>query len=126
MATAFQEIMDAIRHRYSCEMWWGLLPKERTAIIYREMRRVDAEDALSSRRMRESVMKHIVVIGASEGGLRPLCHIIEAIPAPCAAAVFVVMHIGSHQSVLPSLLSRPPALPAEFAQHDAMIQPGGH
>lgn len=124
MATTFQEVIDAIRHRYSCQAWWRLLPKERTAIIYQEMRRLDAESALASRIMRESIMKHIVVIGASEGGLKPLCLIIEAIAAPCAAAVFVVMHIGSHQSVLPSLLNRSPGLPAEFGQHDAVIQPG--
>ena len=45
-------------------------------------------------------MDGIVVIAASAGGLGPLRSIIAALPVPCTAVVFVVMHIGSNQSIL--------------------------
>jgi two-component system chemotaxis response regulator CheB len=61
-------------------------------------------------------MVRIVVIGASEGGYEPLQRIIDSLPVPCAAAVFVVMHIGPNRSLLPTLLKRPD-IPAAFA-HD--------
>jgi two-component system chemotaxis response regulator CheB len=47
----------------------------------------------------------IVVIAASAGGLAPLRQIIATLPVPWSAAVFVVMHIGPHPSMLPGLLS---------------------
>jgi two-component system chemotaxis response regulator CheB len=65
----------------------------------------------------------IVVIGASEGGLEPLRQIIAALPAPCSATVFVVVHIGPHRSVLPTLLDRP-GLPAVFGHDGTPIQAG--
>jgi two-component system chemotaxis response regulator CheB len=69
-------------------------------------------------------MDAIVVIAASAGGLEPLRRIIAALPVPCTASVFVVMHIGSHPSVLPSLLARAGALPAAFAEDGASIEAG--
>lgn len=68
-------------------------------------------------------MGPIVVIGASSGGLGPLRRIIAELPARCTASIFVVMHIGSNQSVLPALLSRS-GLPAVFARDSASIEPG--
>jgi two-component system chemotaxis response regulator CheB len=65
----------------------------------------------------------IVVIGASEGGLEPLRRIIAALPVPCAASVFVVVHFGAQPSRLPSLLDRVGA-PAAFAHDDALIERG--
>jgi two-component system chemotaxis response regulator CheB len=50
-------------------------------------------------------MVGIVVIAASAGGLDPLLCIIATLPASCAAAIFVAMHIGPHNSILPRLLS---------------------
>lgn len=50
------------------------------------------------------IMNGVVVIAASAGGLDPLRRIIAALPVPCTAAVFVVMHIGPYPSVLPHLL----------------------
>ena len=70
-------------------------------------------------------MDKIVVIAASAGGLNPLRRIIAALPIPCAAAVFVVMHIGPHRSVLPCVLSGSGRLTAAFAQDGELIQ-GGH
>ena len=66
-------------------------------------------------------MDKIVVIAASAGGLR---RIVAALPVPCAAAIFVVVHTGSRRSVLPHLLSGSGQLTATFAQDDALIQAG--
>jgi two-component system chemotaxis response regulator CheB len=64
----------------------------------------------------------IVVIGASAGGLDPLRRIIAALPVPCSAAVFVVVHTGPHPSALPRLLSG--QHPATFAENGALIEAG--
>jgi two-component system chemotaxis response regulator CheB len=69
-------------------------------------------------------MHPIVVIAASAGGFQPLRRIVAALPIPCLGAVFIVMHIGSHPSVLPSLLSSANKLPAAFAQDGASIEAG--
>jgi two-component system chemotaxis response regulator CheB len=69
-------------------------------------------------------MDAIVVIAASAGGLEPLRRIIAALPVPCMASVFVVMHIGSGPSALPSLLARVGGPPAAFAQDGAAIEAG--
>jgi two-component system chemotaxis response regulator CheB len=66
----------------------------------------------------------IIVIGASEGGLEPLQRIVAAMPADCAASVFIVTHIGPHPSFLPSLLNRPDGLPVGFARDGDQIQTG--
>lgn len=58
----------------------------------------------------------IVVIAASAGGHDPLFRIITALPGPCTAAVFVVMHIGPHPSILPELLASRGKLPVMFPQ----------
>jgi two-component system chemotaxis response regulator CheB len=68
---------------------------------------------------------HIVVIAASAGGLDPLRRIITALPVPCAAAVFVVMHIAPNRSMLPHLLSDSGQHPAIFAQ-DGTLSEAGH
>ena len=69
-------------------------------------------------------MDSIVVIAASAGGLEPLVRIIAALPAPCSASVFIVMHIGRRKSMLPHLLQREGKLPAAFAQDGQAIAPG--
>ncbi len=68
----------------------------------------------------------VVVIAASAGGLNPLRCIIAALPVPCTAAVFIVMHIGPHPSMLPSLLmlSGRGQHVAAFAQDGAPIEAG--
>jgi two-component system chemotaxis response regulator CheB len=66
----------------------------------------------------------IVVIAASAGGLDPLRHIIAALPVPCAAAVFVAVHIGPNRSMLPQLLSSSGQHPATFAEDGALIEAG--
>ena len=65
-----------------------------------------------------------MVIAASAGGLEPLVRIIAALPAPCSASVFIVMHIGRRKSMLPYLLQREGKLPAAFAEDEQAIEPG--
>ena len=69
-------------------------------------------------------MNALVAIAASAGGFEPLRRIIAALPVPCAAAVFVVMHIGRQPSILPSLLGRVDGLTAAFARDGDLIEAG--
>jgi two-component system chemotaxis response regulator CheB len=69
-------------------------------------------------------MVAIVVIAASAGGLGPLRRIISALPVVCSAAVFVVVHIGPHRSVLPRLLGSDSPHPASFARDGTLIEVG--
>jgi two-component system, chemotaxis family, protein-glutamate methylesterase/glutaminase len=49
---------------------------------------------------------HIVVMGASAGGLEPLKTVIGALPADFPAPIFVVMHLAAHgPSVLPAIFT---------------------
>jgi two-component system chemotaxis response regulator CheB len=66
----------------------------------------------------------IVVIAASAGGLDPLFRIITALPVPCTASVFIVMHIGPHPSILPELLANRTRHPATFPRDGTPIEPG--
>jgi two-component system, chemotaxis family, protein-glutamate methylesterase/glutaminase len=66
----------------------------------------------------------ILVIGASAGGLVPVCKIAERLPASCPLAVFIVVHIGARASRLPELLSRVSKLPASFGQDDIPFENG--
>jgi two-component system chemotaxis response regulator CheB len=64
----------------------------------------------------------IVVIGASAGGLAPLREIVNSLPVPCKASIFVVSHIGRGNSLLPQLLSG--VHPATFAQPGETVESG--
>ena len=48
-----------------------------------------------------------------------------ALPFPCTAAIFVIMHIGSNPSILPELLASKGKHPVVFAQ-DGMLIEAGH
>ena len=69
-------------------------------------------------------MHHIVVIAASAGGLPPLRQITEALPTECAAAVFIVWHIGNRNSRLAEILNSGGPVPATFAESGAVIRAG--
>lgn len=69
-------------------------------------------------------MEGIVVIGGSTGGLDPLRQIIAALPVDCTAAMFVVMHIGSHPGTLPRVLTESGHHPAIFASDNSIIEAG--
>ncbi|ORC51757.1 chemotaxis protein CheB [Paraburkholderia terricola] len=54
--------------------------------------------------------KRVVVVGASVGGLAALKTLVGSLPPDMDAAVLIVMHIGSWDSVLPQLLQKKTAL----------------
>ncbi len=54
----------------------------------------------------------IIVIGASEGGVGALRALVGAFSENLPAAVFVVLHVGAHDSDLAAILSRSGSLPA--------------
>lgn len=66
----------------------------------------------------------IIVIGASVGGVEALRALAAGLPADLPAAVFVVLHIGAHQSELPDLLNHAGALPAIHPQNGDTIHSG--
>lgn len=68
--------------------------------------------------------RDIVVIGASRGGFQGLKMLVSQLPADLPAAVFIVLHIGRHASVLPDLLSAWGPLTARYATHGETVQRG--
>ena len=69
-------------------------------------------------------MAKLIVVGASAGGVRALQRLAAGLPADLRAAVLVVLHIGSHRSMLPEMLSSRGPLPAAHARHEEPLQPG--
>ena len=68
---------------------------------------------------------HVVVLGASAGGLDPLRRLVAALPADLPAALFVVVHVpATAPSALARLLDRAGPLPAHPADDMAPIEPG--
>ncbi|MBB3221528.1 chemotaxis protein CheB [Pseudoduganella umbonata] len=65
-----------------------------------------------------------VVVGASTGGVAALQTFVATLPPQFAAAVLVVMHIGNHDSILPSLLARAARLPVRHARDGDVLEPG--
>jgi len=69
-------------------------------------------------------MSKIVVIGGSAGSINILKTILGGLPRDFPAPVLIVIHIGSRESVLPSLLGRGSALPVRHALQGEPIVPG--
>jgi two-component system, chemotaxis family, protein-glutamate methylesterase/glutaminase len=68
--------------------------------------------------------RDIVVIGASRGGFQGLKVLVSQLPGDLPAAVFIVLHIGRHASVLPELMTSWGPLPARYASHGGVIERG--
>lgn len=68
--------------------------------------------------------RDIVVIGTSTGGLEALRLLVAGLPSGFAPAVLIVMHIGSHDTILPSLLARTSILPIRQACHGDLVEAG--
>jgi two-component system chemotaxis response regulator CheB len=66
----------------------------------------------------------IIVIGASVGGVDAIRTIVGGLPENLNAAVFVTLHIGAHQSILPELLDQIGTMPASHAVQDEAIRAG--
>lgn len=66
---------------------------------------------------------HIVVVGASAGGVEALRTIIGALPGNFSAPLFIVLHIPPHSpSMLPEILQRETALTVKSAEHGETIR----
>jgi two-component system, chemotaxis family, protein-glutamate methylesterase/glutaminase len=50
--------------------------------------------------------------------------LVTALPAPCSASIFVVLHIGSHESRLAQILSPLTSLVVAQPMDGASIEPG--
>lgn len=68
--------------------------------------------------------RSIIAIGASEGGVSAIRALLAALPEDLPAAVFVVMHIGAHDSGLSVILDKSGALPAVQPQDGDPIRSG--
>jgi two-component system chemotaxis response regulator CheB len=66
----------------------------------------------------------VVVIGASAGGVNALLTLASQLPPTFPAPILVVLHIGSHHSVLPELLASRGPLPAAHARHEERMVAG--
>lgn len=69
-------------------------------------------------------MSKLIVIGASAGGVFALRRLAAGLSADLPVPVLVVLHVGTHPSVLPTLLSASGALPASHARDRQRMEPG--
>src|SRR2546423_471108 len=70
-------------------------------------------------------MDHLVVLGASAGGVESLREVIRQLSADFPAPVFVVLHIPPYQaSSLPGILNFSGSLPASHPTDGAKIEMG--
>src|SRR5688572_15565992 len=69
--------------------------------------------------------KHLVVIGASAGGLEALRELAQTLPIDFPAAIAVVLHTSPQSpGVLPEILGRSGLLPARAALDRQRLQAG--
>jgi len=67
---------------------------------------------------------HLVVVGASAGGVSALLQLSQALPAPFGAPICIVQHVGNHPSLLPELLRFRGPNEAVQARHGQRLAPG--
>ena len=66
----------------------------------------------------------LIVVGASLGGVSALSELVADLPANFAAPILVVLHTGSHTSLLPEILRSKGVLPAAHAVDGETLAPG--
>lgn len=71
-----------------------------------------------------ALRRDVVVIGASAGGFSVLLELVAGLPANFPASVLVVLHVGSHPSVLPELFNKRGLLPAIHPRSGQVLRPG--
>jgi two-component system chemotaxis response regulator CheB len=57
----------------------------------------------------------LIVIGASLGGVAALSELVANFPASFPVPILIVLHTGSHASLLPEILRSRGVLPADYA-----------
>lgn len=68
--------------------------------------------------------RDIIVVGASAGGVAALLTLASTLPRDMPAAVLIVLHIGTHRGVLPTLLATRGGHRAVHAEDGQPIEPG--
>jgi two-component system chemotaxis response regulator CheB len=66
----------------------------------------------------------LIVVGASVGGVAALTALAAHLPADFPAPLLVVLHTGSHPSLLPELMAARGPLPVAHAVHGEQLRPG--
>jgi two-component system chemotaxis response regulator CheB len=74
--------------------------------------------------MQKPVNRDVIAIGASAGGFQVLLDLASQLPADLRAAVLIVLHIGSHPSMLPELLSASGPNRAVHPHNGQPLRPG--
>ncbi|WP_028204294.1 chemotaxis protein CheB [Paraburkholderia nodosa] len=70
------------------------------------------------------IYRDFIAIGTSSGGVDALRSLVSELPADLRAAIAIVLHVGSHYSHLPSLLSSAGPLRAVHAEDGETWSPG--
>ena len=71
------------------------------------------------------MLRRVILVGASAGGVSALSQLVRELPADLPAAVFVVLHISPYgKSAMPAILSRAGVLPAEHPKDEDLVQEG--
>jgi len=68
--------------------------------------------------------RDVVIIGASVGGSTPILEITRRLPADFPAAVLIVRHVGTQESVLPELINLKSAMKASHAVDGERVRHG--
>jgi two-component system chemotaxis response regulator CheB len=71
------------------------------------------------------MLRRVILIGASAGGVSALSQLVKGLPADFPAAVFVVLHLSPYgKSAMPAILSRAGLLPALHPRDEDPVQEG--
>lgn len=68
--------------------------------------------------------RDFIAVGASSGGVDALQALASGLPRDLPATVVIVLHVGAHQSLLPSLLTMSGPLEASHAVDGELYKPG--
>nr|WP_264372851.1 chemotaxis protein CheB [Paraburkholderia caribensis] len=68
--------------------------------------------------------RDFITVGASSGGVDALQALASGLPRDLPATVVIVLHVGAHQSLLPSLLTMSGPLEASHAVDGELYKPG--
>ena len=68
--------------------------------------------------------RHVIVIGASTGGVEALSTLVSGLSPTLPAAIFVVLHIGNNPSILPEILTKAGPIPAVHPSTGELIVTG--